>query len=237
MMSIFKVKVNYLTYIYVLLFLFSGYKKNLTYIFIVFIVHEFGHLFFCKLFNIKIQSIEIYPFGGIIKIDNLINFSILKKFLISSGGLIFQLLLLFIQNNTLFYYNKLIFCLNILPILPLDGSKVLQNILFNFFSYYKSVLISYIASVITLIIIIFYSNNYFLLIFSLSFLIKDIYNFSFIFNKFLLERYMYDFHFKKSKYYKHVNLKKLQINKLGYFYEYTWKNEKYFLSKIFDKKG
>ncbi|MBR5662723.1 MAG: hypothetical protein IKX00_03600 [Bacilli bacterium] len=237
-----KVKINYLTYAVVILFMFSGFKNNLLYIFLVFLIHELGHIFFCKLFKINVLCIEIYPFGGIIKLNTYINSSCIKKLFISSGGLIFQLILFLInklifQNKIIDSYNFQVFIYNILPIIPLDGSKILQNIMFCFFSYYFSLVAAHIISIISIIIATFYLKNFMFLVFSITFIIKDFINLTYYFNKFLLERYLYGFKFKNYHYYKSNNLKKLQIGKLGYFYENGWKNEKYFLRKRFDKKA
>lgn len=244
-MSISKIKINYFTYVLMFLFLFSGFKQNLLCIFTVFIIHELGHLFFCKLFKIYIIKLEIYPFGGILKINKLINYSILKSIFISSGGLIFQLLLclinsFIIKSRMLDYYNNLIFFMNIIPVIPLDGSKIMHEILTLFVSFYLSKIITYLISFLSIIIIVlyFYINgeyNLFFIIFSLSFLIKEIMEFAFIFNRFLLERYLYDFKFKRIKKHRFLNLKKLHLNQFSYFYQNGWKDEKYFLAKRFDK--
>lgn len=240
MMNTFKIKVNYLTYIVIILFLYSGFKNNLLYIVIIFIIHELGHVFFCRLLRVKIISIEIYPFGGIIKLNSLINDSILKKFLISSGGIIFQLGLfvlnfLFFKNSVIYSYNLYFLFINIIPVIPLDGSKIVQNLLCLFFPYYLSLIVTCIISVISLVFVSFFIKNITFFVFSLVFIIRDLKNIYYYFNKFLLERYLYNFNYKKCRYYKRFNLKKLQISRSGYFYENGWKNEKYFLSKIFDK--
>ena len=234
-MNTLKIKINYLTYLVIVLFLFSGFKNNLKYILLVFTVHELGHIFFCKLFKVEIISVEVYPFGGVIKLNNFINSSLIMQFLISSGGLIFQLFLFFIKNPFINSYNMYFLLINIIPVIPLDGSKILLNTLCCFFSYYKSLIITNFISIFSLIIVIFFTRNITFFIFSLVFIIRDLRNFLYYFNKFLLERYLYDFNYKKSKNYKKLDLKKLKIGKLGYFYENKWKSEKYFLAKKFDK--
>lgn len=240
MKNINKIKVNFLTYIFISLFLFSGYKNNIICIIFIFIVHELGHIFFCILFHVKIIKLEIFPFGGILKLNIPINYSLIRLFLISSGGLIFQVLLflinlVFIHSKMLSSYNSLIFYFNILPIAPLDGFKILQCFLFKFISYYYALVFSYIVDALSLILLILYSDNIAFLLFSFVFLLKNVSLLSIYFNKFLFERYLYNFKYKKTKYYKHFNLKKLRINYLGYFYETGWKNENYFLRKKFDK--
>lgn len=240
MMNINKIKINFLTYIFICLFLFSGYKNNVLCILFIFIVHELGHIFFCILFHVKIVKIEIFPFGGNLKLNIPINYSLIKLFFISSGGLIFQLFLLlinflFIHNEMLNSYNYLIFIFNVLPIIPLDGFKIFQCILYNFIPYYYALVFSFIVGALFLVVILFYSDNLALFFFSFVFLIKNVSLLLVYFNKFLLERYLYKFKYKKSKYYRRLSFKKLRINYFGYFYDNGWKDESYFLCKKFDK--
>ena len=240
MMNISKIKINLFTYLFIILFIFSGFKKDLIILIFVFIIHEFGHLFFIKLFNVEILSIEIYPFGGMIKTNNFINYPIYKNILISSGGLLFQIILYFInlfflKNEIVSFYNNLIFITNLIPVVPLDGSKIAYFIFLKFFSYYKSLIISYFSSTIILVLLILYKyNNIALIMYSFCFLVEGFKNISYLFHRFLLERYLFDFNFKKNKYYKNTNLKNLAINKYGFFLEKTWKTEKEILSKKFD---
>ena len=244
MMNIFKVRISIITYLVIILFLFSGFKNDLFILFIIFIVHELGHLFFINLFKVKLLSLEIYPFGGVIKIDSLINFSLIKQFFIAAGGLIFQLILYFvndliIKSNLINYYNSMFFVLNILPIIPFDGSKIFEIILSNFISYYLSLILNLLFNLVSLLVLVYYfyiskSFNIVLLTISIIFFVKYISVINYKYNRFLLERYLYNFHFKKYKFYKKINLKKLLINKEGYFLENYWINEKEILHKKFD---
>ena len=240
MKSMQNLKINYLTYIFILLLLFSGYKDNLGWILLVFFIHEIGHFFFCKIFKIKIVSINIYPFGGIIKLDKLLNYSIVKEFLIAFGGIFFQLILqfiniIFIKSSALSFYNLLVLKWNVIPIIPLDGSKILQIFFSKVFPYYASLILTYVISFVFVIAIIFFSGNFGLAVFSLGFLIKYIFDLSYVFNRFLLERYLYKFTYKKYKYLNVFDPKKICLDRGYYFYENTWKEEKYFLGKKFDK--
>ena len=246
-MNMFKIKINFLTYILIFLLLYSGYKNILIIVFIVFFFHEVGHIFFCIFFHVKITSLEIYPFGGFLKINNCINYSVVKSLFIASGGLLFQVILYvinyyFIKNKLLTYYNEIIFITNIIPIVPFDGNRIIQIFLSNYMSYYFSLVISYFVSVLTTLLVILYfyeshSFNYFYLIFSITYLFKEISNLKVLFNSFLLERYLYDFSFKKRKNHKYFSFNKMHINKYNYFYVNGWKNEQYFLRKRFDKSS
>ena len=92
MKSIFKI--NVFTYIFLILSMLAGYFREMFIVFIILIVHEAGHFFLMKLMNIKVHSITIYPYGGMIESNMLINTNSLKVILISFGGVLIQFLFL-----------------------------------------------------------------------------------------------------------------------------------------------
>ena len=182
----------------------TGDFKRVILTFIIIIIHETGHLIILKTFKVLVTKLTIYPFGGLIKTDKLINFSPLKELLISIGGIINQLILyifffyLYKYNliNTYTYnlflsINTSLILFNIIPIYPLDGYIILNSIFNITIPYLKSNIISLIISIITLIIFILYSYNYKInSIFVISFLLYKLYNYlkdyKYIHNKFIL---------------------------------------------------
>ena len=48
-----KIRIDYSTYLLIILGLLAGYIKNIFIILVIVIIHEFGHVFFFSLFNIK----------------------------------------------------------------------------------------------------------------------------------------------------------------------------------------
>ena len=204
------IKVNFLTIYFLLLLFLCGYVRIGLIIFFIVLIHELGHVFFIKLFKYKIESITIYPFGGITKIYKDINTPIKKELLIASGGIILQLILFIIIylipisdfTKILFYkYNISIIIFNILPIIPLDGSIICTSILNKLFSfktsYYLSIIISIIGVILYLLSNYWFSLNNYLIV--ALFIIKTYYsykNYNYIFNKFLLERYLNKYEFK-----------------------------------------
>ena len=191
-----------------------------------------GHILFIKLFRYKIINITIYPFGGITKVDKDINTPLNKELLIASGGIIFQLILFIIiyfvpiniiTKNLLYKYNISILLFNMLPIIPLDGSIIINSLLNKIFSYkisyYLYIIISIIFSMFYLLFNYWYSlNNY--LIISL-FVIKTYYaikNYKYLKTRFLLERYLNKYEFKYIST-KTGNLDILKIDTYQYFKE------------------
>ena len=226
------IKVNFLTLYFLLLLFLCGFIKIGLIIFFIVIFHELGHVFFIKLFKYKIIDITIYPFGGIIKTDKDINTPPNKELFIASGGILAQIILFIIISflpiniltKELFYkYNISIMFFNILPIIPLDGSIIINSLLNKVFSYklsyYLYIIISILFTIIYLLFNYWYSiNNY--LIVSL-FIIKTYYaikNYKYLKTRFLLERYLnkYDFKYISTK---TGNLDILKLDTYQYFRE------------------
>ena len=203
-------KINTFTYLFFLLSILSGYYKNILTIYLTLIIHELGHYLIMKIYKINVYSITIYPYGGMIKSNILINTNSKKILLISLGGIIFQILfmtilyLLYNLNIINIYIYKLflenniyIIIFNLLPIYPLDGFKILNSILELLFNYKKSINLIFIINIITIILFFLYLyinkiTNYLIIIFLLINLINYIKELKHIVNKFYLERYIYD---------------------------------------------
>ena len=243
------IKLNIFTIYFLIISFFCGLIKNSLIIIIIVLFHELGHILFLKIFRIKIKKIIIYPFGGITYVDKDINYPINKELLISCGGILFQIILFIIiyflpiniLTKDIFYkYNIIIILFNILPIMPLDGSIILNSIFNKYLSFKKSYYLKIIISIIFLIILIqfnnYYSlNNYLILVFLMFKIYEGIINYKYINNKFLLERFLNNYCFKKI----HNNTKKIDDLKLETYHYFKDKDriisEKKLLSKLFDK--
>lgn len=227
-----KFKINNYTYLFFLLCALCGYIKNICIIFFICLIHELGHLFFIKLFKYKVISIELLPFGGFTTIDKKINTDINKDLIIAFGGIFFQLLLIFtlylFKNNIniitydLFInYNLILMLFNLLPIIPLDGSNIIHLLLEKIFSYHLSYYLNLFLSIVSLtcffIINIHYKiDNYFIITFLIYKIIRYIKNYKYLKKRFLLERYLYDFEYKKIDN-NTKDIKNLKKNVLHYF--------------------
>ena len=226
------IKVNPLTLYFLLLFFLCGFIKIGLIIFFIVIFHELGHALILKLFKYKIIDITIYPFGGIIKADKDINTPTNKELLISSGGILAQIILFIIiyliplnilTKELLYKYNLSIMLFNILPIIPLDGSIIINSLLNKILPYKQSYYLYIIISIVFTIIYLFFNywysiNNY--LIVSL-FIIKTYYaikNYKYLKTRFLLERYLNKYEFKYLST-KTGNLDILKLDTYQYFKE------------------
>ena len=127
-------------------------------------IHEMGHALVSLFYNWKIRYIKFSICGGYIEYDDIIDKPFKEEFLISIAGFCFQSILLFIvfllyKNSIIMFDTFLLFkkyylsilIFNLLPIIPLDGSKIINIILNIFFPYKKSLRLL----IIILLIIIF----------------------------------------------------------------------------------
>ena len=184
------------------------------------------------------------PFGGLTVFNVDINKPLKEEFIICFLGPLFQIIyyLIFkdIFNIKNIHYNLLIF--NLLPIFPLDGSKIF-NIIFNkIFSFKFSLYITYMISFIVIVILVISKQFNLLLFLTLLLLffknIKEIKSIKYIFNRFLLERYFKHFNFKKRRIIKSEKVNKM---KKDYYHLFFFKNkyvtEREILKKTFDLKS
>ena len=243
------IKFDYST-IFILLVLFlCGYIRiGLMIIFIV-LFHELGHILTSIFFKYKIISVTIYPFGGITKLDKDINTSPNKEMLLALSGIIMQIILIPLVKiinihdyNLFMKYNLSIMIFNLLPIIPLDGSIVLKSILNKFFSFKKSYKLYIIFSIIFIILYFLFNykyslNNYLIIGIFIYKIYVSIKEYKYIYNRFLLERYLKKYNFK----YISTKKGKLDILKLDTYQYFKEENkvvsESKKLKERFDKQG
>jgi stage IV sporulation protein FB len=190
-------------------------------VFLIVICHELGHASMALFFRWRIKKIELLPFGGVVELDEHGNRPLKEELLVILAGplqhiwltglayLLYEANLLSLQNLELFmYHNLLILCFNLLPIWPLDGGKLLFLFFSLKMSFSKAHRLTIISSSIILAIlatIAFTIEPYQLNLWVIfSFLLFSLYTewkqCSYVYIRFLLERY----------YGKHQNILKLK---------------------------
>lgn len=151
--------------IFLIVFYFT--KQLGLYILTIFFcfLHEMGHLIIALICGLKPEILEITPFGFSIKfkphnVQNKMQ-EIKTNILVALAGpitnLIIILLLIILHTpivgkDIIIYINLIILCLNILPIYPLDGARIIQSILSIFNNDIKTY--NYINKISNLFIII-----------------------------------------------------------------------------------
>lgn len=251
-----KCKINTATYFIFLSFLLTGYIKNILLIFLIILIHELGHIFFLNYFHVEIEKVEIYPFGGLTTTNRYINFPIRKEIIIYFGGVFFQILLFFlffilylkniITENTFFLfktYNTSILLFNLLPIKPLDGGEIFLLFLQKKCSYSKSLQVGSIVSFLFLVLFLFYNikgnlNNYVIISYLIYKGIDFCKKIPFYRHKFLLERYLHVFPYKKIEHNELQSTNVLKKETLHFFKEEKkYIHERELLKRKFDNRS
>lgn len=191
----------------------------------------------------RIEKVLLLPFGGITIFNEKINHSLNKEFLIAILGPLLQIIffIIFKGKNPLFdMYNNLILCFNLLPIVPLDGSKIVNIVSNKIISFKKSGWVTLVVSIATFVLLIVFSINKHNLLFLIVLvfigkqIISDLVKQNLYFHKFLLERYLYNFRFKRTKLIKKIG--QMQQEKEHYFNVRGKKiKESIILQELFDK--
>lgn len=204
------IKVHPLFLIFMVLSILSGLFKEVIIILSIIVIHELGHFLFAYIFKWNIDEIEILPFGGVAKINEYGNTLLIEDFVVLIMGPLFQCILwivvyIFYKYGLIFNttydiflnYHLSILVFNLLPIWPLDGGKlifILLNLKFPFKTSHKFMIyISYIIFIIIFVFVINLKMTYNIIAIGLFIIFKitnELRNHEFIFNRFLLERYL-----------------------------------------------
>ena len=238
-----KIEFHPLFLITTLIFILIGKFRFLLYFMLLIFIHEMGHILISLLFKWKIDKVIILPFGGLTKYDIMINTPLIEEFLVTISGVSIQIIFFTIIKNIIDYkyfsfINYFIIIFNLIPIYPLDGSKILNVLLNKITSFRNSnlltVIISYIFIIILSIVLI---NINKIIILVLIFLFREVDKLykerNLIFNKFLLERYIKELKFKKEITINNEDKMKRDYRHLFYINN-NYITEKYFLEKYFD---
>ncbi|MDU0329733.1 M50 family metallopeptidase [Paenibacillus sp. 3LSP] len=156
--------------IIMLMSVLTGHFLELLALFTIVFVHEMGHVFAARMYDIKVLSVQMLPFGGVAVMEDSGNLTAGREIVIALAGPLQNLMLIsaslllhaigiwdgpflsyFIQSNLL------IALFNLLPILPLDGGKISQALCSLVMPYYATLLWSYRISLLFSVLLVAYS--------------------------------------------------------------------------------
>ncbi len=213
-------KIHPLTLLTTFIILLCGYFKHYIIMMLIIFIHEIGHILLGYIFKFKIIKIVILPFGCITYFKTELNTKTYKELIVAISGPIFQIigsiiLYTITQNDLVLFFNKIILILNLIPIIPLDGSKIIESILFKICSYYNTLKINEIISIITIFIVtiyIIFNFNFLVIIWIILLIIENLKNHELIkykFYIFLQERYN-NYYSLPYLYINEINIKKIK---------------------------
>lgn len=123
-----------------LTYLLGGQGKVLLIYLLTLFCHECGHILMACHFRLSVRRLELTPFGGSMQIDEAETLPARQSLALSAGGVCVNALLLpplialFIRTGSLscllcVTINLWMLVLNLLPVLPLDGGRMLLAVL------------------------------------------------------------------------------------------------------------
>lgn len=145
-----RIRIHLKIFIFVLIFLLTNQIKIYGILMLFALIHELGHMLVGILLGFKPTKLEIMPYGVSVGFEikcedynkkvKRANMLAIKKLIIALAGpltnfiitvifLIINKNLFGIERNLVIYSNILIGMFNLIPIYPLDGGRVIKNIL------------------------------------------------------------------------------------------------------------
>lgn len=207
-----KIKFDLSFYIITLLAILTGYFNQYFIFAITIMLHEIGHLVMAFFFKWELEELRFFAFGGVMKFKGELNKTNFEDIMISSSGILMNLALLILlvifkkeemsviaqkQYNNWVWAQCFVILFNLIPLPPLDGSRLMMNLL-SFFIPYKRVLkISKYFNLILITLIVFFTFLYDIrqLFLTVSFLcystIKFNHQIQYLFHRFLLQKMIY----------------------------------------------
>ncbi len=181
----------------------------------IILIHELGHFITALFLKLNVSNIKIFMFGGVTTFNESLNVSIYKELLMLLMGpisqVLFWLLIFYLYRvnlvssltfNKICVINKVLLSFNLLPIIPLDGGKLLNNFLNLFLNYDISHKISIIISIISLPLIFLIFNkliSIFILVFLILNIIEEITTHKYKLYYIILDRKIHNIKFNKTK--------------------------------------
>lgn len=174
-----KIKLNLQLFIFIIIFIITRQIKIYGILMLFALMHEIGHMVAGILLGLKPSSLEIMPLGVSVSFDvkpKNYNKKIKKGTLLTIKKLIIALMgpivnLIFVVIYCIFdihffgvsrefvvYSNILIGAFNLIPIYPLDGGRIVKNIIHIFYGIENSYKFTNSISNITIILMTFISS-------------------------------------------------------------------------------
>lgn len=121
----------------ILLYVMMGLLKEIIIIFLLVLLHEISHVLVAKSCDIQVEAIELYPFGGVARLEQSIGIDPYTETVIAIAGPLNNFMLLGIGGwlfrrgifnphlvQIFLDFNLSLALFNLIPALPLDGGRI-----------------------------------------------------------------------------------------------------------------
>lgn len=148
---------------------FTGRFLELLILFMIVFIHELGHAAAAAAMGFKVRAIQMLPFGGVAVIEDEGKMTAMKEIGIALAGPLQNVIMIGITlacrwagwgDEQLLSYiiqgNIIIALFNLLPIMPLDGGKVLQAVISLLAPYHATLLWASLAGFLCSLLMIVY---------------------------------------------------------------------------------
>ncbi|MBV1817199.1 M50 family metallopeptidase [Clostridium cochlearium] len=134
------VKINKYFLPYVIILLMLGFKEKIIFSFILVFLHELIHCAVARVLGFKGFNIEILPIGAVLKLKDIEEASAKEDLIIALSapafnvflGILFYFLYGMYGRDlyyTFFQYNMIIGGINLIPAFPLDGGRIVRDVI------------------------------------------------------------------------------------------------------------
>ncbi len=174
-----KIKLDLKIFLIVLVYILTKNIRIFALSFIFIFVHELGHVLAGLSLGLKITKINITILGFSIEFENYGKERRINRVIIDAAGpavnLIIVIMAAILGVAELFYINLVLLLINLLPIFPLDGGRILKTLLLHKYSYKETMKKIEKISINTAIMLTFISSISVLYFKNISFFLITIY--------------------------------------------------------------
>ncbi|MCS7458719.1 M50 family metallopeptidase [Paenibacillus doosanensis] len=161
--SLFGVRLRFhpLFSIVILLSVLAGYFIETATLFVIVLVHEWGHVVAAKNFGWRVKEVQLLPFGGVAVVEEMASVPVWQEIIVTVSGPLQNGMMIvaafalqsagFISGEWGAYFiqaNVFVALFNLLPILPLDGGKLMQSLLSLWLPYQRVIALSCVVSLV-----------------------------------------------------------------------------------------
>lgn len=141
--------------------LMTGYILEIIVLFGVVFIHELGHAAAARSLQWRVRAIRLLPFGGVAEVEEHGSVPAWQDVIVTLAGPLQHVWMIAFAlvcerlglwggawTEYFIHVNMMIGLFNLLPILPLDGGKLLQILLSLWMSYYQTLHLSHVISLL-----------------------------------------------------------------------------------------